>query len=159
MLEITGTPRVLVVDDESIIADTLVLILTKSGYEATAAYSGEQALDLAPVIEPHVLISDVTMKGINGIETAICITSQLPECRVVLFSGQAHAADLLQEARTQGYNFEILRKPVEPSVLLTYIHSLLNASDAKTPEKGISKKSTYVSIVDDHSTRPAPARV
>jgi CheY-like chemotaxis protein len=158
MLEIAGVPRVLVVDDESIIADTLVLILNKSGYEATAAYSGEQALELAPVIEPHVLISDVAMKGANGVETAIRITGELPECRVVLFSGQAHAADLLEEARTQGYNFEILRKPVEPRVLLNHIHSLLSAADAKN-SNGTAKKSTRVTLVDDNSTRRAPAGV
>jgi DNA-binding NtrC family response regulator len=156
MLEITGFPRVLVVDDESIIADTLVLILNKSGYEATAAYSGEQALELAPVIEPHVLISDVAMKGANGIETAIRITNELPKCKVVLFSGQAHAADLLEEARTQGYNFEILRKPVDPRVLLNHIRSLLNLSEVKATN-GTSKKSTCVTLVGDNATRRAAA--
>jgi CheY-like chemotaxis protein len=127
----TDLPRVLVVDDESTIADTLVLILNKSGYEATAAYSGEQALELAPTIEPGLLISDVAMKGIDGIETAICLRNLFPACKVVLFSGQAHAIDLLAGARKRGYSFEVLRKPMDPAVLLSHIRSLLDASDGE----------------------------
>jgi CheY-like chemotaxis protein len=63
----------LVADDERIIADTLVLILNQSGYRAIVVYSGEQALQAAAESPPHVLISDVVMGGMNGIEAALAI--------------------------------------------------------------------------------------
>jgi len=46
------------------------MILSKSGYATKVAYSGEQALELASVFEPHLLITDVVMSGITGIEVA-----------------------------------------------------------------------------------------
>ena len=158
MFDSTGLPRVLVVDDEAIIADTLVLILNKSGYEASAAYSGEQALELAPVTEPDLLISDVAMKGIDGIETAIRFRSLFPACKVVLFSGQAHSADLLHDARKKGYAFEVLRKPVEPAVLLRHIRSVLDSSDGKASPDLRADKPVIISVADGNpARRPIPA--
>lgn len=145
MVYMAHLPRVLVVDDESIIADTLVLILNKSGFDATAAYSGEQALEMASAVDPELLISDVGMRGIDGIETAIRFRNLLPACNVVLFSGQAHAADLLHDARERGYAFELLKKPVDPAVLLNYIHSLFDPTRGKIPPHAQSEEPTLVS--------------
>jgi DNA-binding response OmpR family regulator len=112
-------PKVLVVDDERVIADTLAMILNQSGFQARAVYSGEAALDLAPTYEPDMLITDVIMADLNGIDTAIQIRGVLPRIKILLFSGQAATADLLEKARNQGYEFEILAKPVHPQDLLT----------------------------------------
>jgi DNA-binding response OmpR family regulator len=109
---------VLVADDEEVIADTLAMILNQAGFEARAVYSGEQALELVPSFKPDMLISDVIMPGITGIETAIKVRSLLPSCKILLFSGQAATANLLENARAQGHEFEILTKPVHPSDLL-----------------------------------------
>lgn len=111
-------PKILVVDDERVIADTLVIILNRNGFEATAAYSGETAVDLAQSLKPQMIISDVIMNDMNGIEAAIQIRSLLPGCKILLFSGQAATADLLEKARAQGHEFEILAKPVHPQDLL-----------------------------------------
>jgi CheY-like chemotaxis protein len=116
-------PKVLVVDDERVIADTLAMILNQSGFEARAVYSGENALELAPVFEPDMLIADVIMADLNGIDAAIQIRSVLPRIKILLFSGQAATADLLEKARAQGYEFEILAKPVHPQDLLTRLRS------------------------------------
>jgi len=113
--------RILIVDDESVIADSLALIFHASGFEARAVYSGERAVELAPLFEPDVLISDVVMRGITGIEVAIHVRQLLPACRVLLFSGQAATSDLVQAADTKGYRFDILTKPVHPQVLLEYL--------------------------------------
>jgi len=110
--------RVLVVDDERIIADTLTLILQRSGFEASAVYSGEKAIEAASEFRPDALISDVIMGGITGIEAAIRISKVIPKCKIILFSGQAATADLLQRAKAAGHDFEILAKPVHPSVIL-----------------------------------------
>jgi CheY-like chemotaxis protein len=111
-------PRVLVVDDEQVIADTLAKILDLHGYDASAVYSGSAAVESARSLRPDLVISDVIMQDMNGIEAAIHIRGFLPSCKILLFSGQAATADLLENARAQGHEFEILAKPVHPSDLL-----------------------------------------
>jgi CheY-like chemotaxis protein len=112
-------PKVLVVDDERVIADTLAMILNQSGFDARAVYSGEKAVEMASTFTPDMLITDVIMADLNGIDAAIMIRSILPKIKILLFSGQAATADLLEKARTKGYEFEILAKPVHPQDLLT----------------------------------------
>jgi CheY-like chemotaxis protein len=119
-----NSPKVLVADDERLIADTLAMILRQNGFEAYAVYSGEEALAKAKSFQPDMLISDVVMTGIDGVETAIRMRARLPGLRVLLFSGQAATANLLEEARTQGHDFELLQKPVHPTDLLAKIHDI-----------------------------------
>jgi CheY-like chemotaxis protein len=116
-------PRVLVVDDEQVIADTLAKILDLNGYEASAVYSGTAAVESARSLQPDLVISDVIMADMNGIEAAIHIRGFLPSCKILLFSGQAATADLLENARAQGHEFEILAKPVHPADLLAKLKS------------------------------------
>jgi CheY-like chemotaxis protein len=116
-------PKVLVVDDERVIADTLSMILNQSGFDARAVYSGEKALEQAASFEPDMLISDVIMADLNGIDAAIRIRGLLPSIKILLFSGQAATADLLEKARAKGYEFEILAKPVHPQDLLSRLRS------------------------------------
>ena len=113
--------KVLVVDDERVIADTLAIILNKSGFDASAVYSGTGAVDSARAVAPDLIISDVVMDDMNGIEAAIEIRKFLPECKILLFSGQAATADLWEKARAKGHEFEILAKPVHPQDLLARI--------------------------------------
>jgi CheY-like chemotaxis protein len=123
MPENHSRPKVLVADDERVIADTLAMILNQSGFEARAAYSGEKALELAQSYRPDMLISDVIMADLNGIDAAIRIRALLPGIKILLFSGQAATADLLENARARGYEFEILAKPVHPQDLLSKLRS------------------------------------
>lgn len=110
--------KVLVVDDERVIADTLAIILNQHGYDASAVYTGTAAVERARSVRPDLVISDVIMPDMNGIEAAIQIRKLLPGCKILLFSGQAATADLLENARAQGHEFEILAKPVHPQDLL-----------------------------------------
>ena len=111
-------PRVLVADDEQVIANTLAIILNQAGFEARAVFSGEKAVEALDSFQPDMLISDVIMTGMTGIEAAIITRTRMPNCKILLFSGQAATADLLEKARTQGHEFEILAKPVHPTDLL-----------------------------------------
>lgn len=63
-----ATMRVLVIDDEKPLADTLALILQRAGYEAAVAYNGAAALSQLDSFRPDIVISDVIMPGMNGIE-------------------------------------------------------------------------------------------
>jgi len=111
------------VDDERVIADTLAIILNQNGFDASAVYTGTAAVDRARESRPDLIISDVIMPDMNGIEAAIRIRQILPSCKILLFSGQAATADLLEKARTQGHEFEILAKPVHPQDLLAKLRN------------------------------------
>lgn len=117
-------PRVLVVDDETLIADTIVQILNRSGFIAEAAYGGPEAIEAARRITPEIVLSDVLMPHLDGVETAIAIQELLPETRIVLFSGQAATVEILARARARGYQFELLAKPLHPSLLLEHLRQI-----------------------------------
>jgi CheY-like chemotaxis protein len=113
-----GSPKVLVVDDEPVITDTLAAVLRNNGYTVKTAYNANAAIELAREFVPDLLITDVVMPGMNGIEMAIEIRNLLPQCKVLLFSGQAATAELLADAKDRGYDFELLVKPIHPKDLL-----------------------------------------
>jgi CheY-like chemotaxis protein len=115
--------RVIVIDDESLIAETVVEILKAEGFEATAVSSGLSAIELAKIWSPDVVLSDVIMPGLNGIETGTRIREVAPSCKVILFSGQAATVDLLEEARQYGHRFDILAKPIKPEQLVSAIRA------------------------------------
>ncbi len=114
-------PRILIADDEKVIADSLVKILTNNGYEATAVYSGEDAVEAAMRTKPNIVLTDVVMGLMSGVVAGIMIRRSLPECRVILFSGQAGIKPLLQIAESKGQAFELLPKPIDPERLLAYL--------------------------------------
>jgi DNA-binding NtrC family response regulator len=117
-------PHVFVVDDEHVIASTLAAILKLHGYSAKAFTSPLEALTAARSRVPDLVISDVAMPGMSGVELAIKMNAQYPKCKILLFSGQAATQDLLEDARSQGHNFELLQKPVHPTTMLSKIGAL-----------------------------------
>jgi CheY-like chemotaxis protein len=87
-----------------------------------------------------MLVSDVIMADLNGIETAILMRSLLTQIKVLLFSGQAASADLLAQARTKGYEFELLAKPVHPKDLLRSLRSSGIDSTGEAPVHGDARR-------------------
>ena len=125
VLPVNDVPVILIVDDEKVIADTLSIILTHAGFITMTAYDGETALRIANAITPALLISDVVMPGITGVELAIMLTQSIPDLKVLLFSGQASTVDLLEQARRDGHYFTTLTKPVHPTDVLKRISESL----------------------------------
>lgn len=116
----TATLRVLIVDDERLVADTLGLIVQSSGHVVRVAYSGEEATKIAEELQPHAAISDVRMPGMSGVELAAWLGEHYPECRVLLVSGNMEALDEL-EAAEGGRQPYILSKPVAPHRILSFL--------------------------------------
>jgi CheY-like chemotaxis protein len=117
----TSSTRILVVDDEPLIADTIVQILNRNGFIAEAAYGGREAIAAARLSSPELILSDVLMPHIDGVEAAITIRTFLPTARIVLFSGQAATVEILARARQRGYQFELLAKPLHPTQLIKHL--------------------------------------
>jgi DNA-binding NtrC family response regulator len=117
--------RVLIVDDEKIITDTLVMIFSNEGYDARGVYSAEQALSLMSEWIPQLAIIDVRLPEMNGIDLAILFKAEYPDCRLSLFSGETATGDLLDNALREGHSFSVLAKPVHPTELLGLASRLL----------------------------------
>ncbi len=113
-----NSAKVLVVDDQRLIADTLAEILNNTGFDAVAAYDGFDALDKAARFHPHWIVTDVLMPRMNGVELAIALRKNYPSSSVLLFSGQAGISEILNEGHRQGYQFELLAKPIHPMRLI-----------------------------------------
>jgi len=116
--------KILIVDDEPAITETLAVIFSQHGYEARTAVSAEEAIDAIAQWEPDIAILDVMLPQMNGIDLAIVLRAYHPRCRLVLFSGHQSTQALVEEAAKKGNIFEILTKPVHPMVMLDYVASL-----------------------------------
>jgi CheY-like chemotaxis protein len=114
---------VFVVDDEPIITSTLTAILNMSGFETTGFTDPLAALEAVNTKHPDILISDVMMPQLNGLELASRFQELCPECKIILFSGQVATASLLERALEKGHHFQVLAKPVHPKDLLAAIRS------------------------------------
>jgi CheY-like chemotaxis protein len=110
--------RILIVDDEPIIAHTASRILTKSGFHSLAVGSAEEALELIISWIPHLAIIDVQLPGINGVDLAIRMRSDCPGCKLVLLTGLVDFTALLRGSQRAKYSFDVLMKPVQPEALI-----------------------------------------
>jgi DNA-binding NtrC family response regulator len=119
---------VYVVDDRAVIAETLATILNQAGFRAMAFDDPTIALSAASIKHPDALISDVIMLRMTGIDLAIRVRNAHPQCRVVLYSGQIHTANLLEHAKNEGHEFEVLAKPVQPDQILERLRDLADAN-------------------------------
>lgn len=115
--------RILIIDNEKTIADTLVMIFESKGHKAEAVYDGNAALERLESFVPDCVISDVIFPGMNGIEVCAKIEAMYPDCRIFLFSGQAETNELVETARAGGHKWELLLKPLDPAELLTKFSS------------------------------------
>lgn len=115
--------RVLVVDDDVRVADSLVQILNATGHQAVAAYGAEAAMKLAEKLNPEAMISDVVMGPVSGIELTNHIREHYPDCRVLLFSGYSSTRAFTQAFLTRGSNVQFLPKPVDPNRILEFLVS------------------------------------
>jgi CheY-like chemotaxis protein len=121
-------PKVLVVDDERVITDTLAMILSVLGYQSFVAYNGSEGLQKAREVKPDMIISGVKNgEGPNGVDMAIQIHDEMSETKFLLVSGMSSSADIFEKRLAEGHSFltsvPLLAKPVEPKVLLRWCKS------------------------------------
>jgi DNA-binding response OmpR family regulator len=109
---------VYIVVDEELIVSTLVAILRLSGFTPFGFVNPLEALRASESDAPALLIADLVLPHMTGIELAIQVKSKYPKCKILLLSGQTISADLLEEANKGGHNFALLAKPVHPTELL-----------------------------------------
>jgi len=116
--------RVFVVDDEGLIAFTLAAILEQSGFVAVAFTNPLEALRAAQAEPPDLLISDIVMPELSGLDLGLQLHAICPNCKIIFFSAQAASASLLDLVRGNDHSFDFLMKPVHPTDLLHAIRNL-----------------------------------
>lgn len=124
-----GTRRILIVDDASVVAETLELILLRWGHQPKVAHSAEEAIQILSGWKPDLAILDLVLPGMNGIELSDVLRANYPDCLSVLISGHPQAAELLKRAGSQGKFYSILPKPLDPALILAI------AAGAQSPPK------------------------
>jgi DNA-binding response OmpR family regulator len=116
-------PIALIADDEPFIGATLVEMLQEEGFDAIAVSDGESAVFWAEKAKPDYVIADVVMPKLNGIEVAKRLQKSVPTAKLIVFSGQAGSAELIEKAQAEGLIFEVLAKPIRPEALLAKMRS------------------------------------
>jgi DNA-binding NtrC family response regulator len=118
-------PRILVVDEESVAADMLAKVLRRSGYASEAANDAMGALERVLLSPPDLVITDVALPGMSGVQLAVMIKRVYPDCKILLYSGQASTPELIRSPHWAPYDFTLLSKPVRPRDLLALVEHRL----------------------------------
>jgi len=127
-------PLVLVVDDEPVVRETLRVIFNANGLAVITAEDGRSALEIARLMPPDVVVSDVAMLDMSGFDLAVELRDSFPSCEIILFSGEPSTCDRVVEYQARGYEFVTLIKPVHPTHLLACVFELLSLSGWMVPE-------------------------
>jgi two-component system response regulator HydG len=116
------TVKVLVVDDDRRMVKTICDILKAKGFQASPAFTGEEAVELVRAERPDCVLMDVKMPGIDGIEALRMMKEILPDLPVVLMSAYS-TGDQAEEAKRQGA-YSLLTKPIDIQQLLSFLSLL-----------------------------------
>ena len=124
--------HILIVDDEEDLASTLAERLELRGFQVTAVTSGAEALDVVSANRFSVLILDVKMPGIGGLELMTRIKQEQPDLPVILFTGHSSLADA-QKGIDEGA-FAYLQKPIKIDKLVETVKGAIGGSEAQPHE-------------------------
>ncbi len=123
--KLTREGIVFVLDDEPAIAETWKRILAGAGYDSRSFCDPLSALDAIRQSPPPVLVCDVALPGISGIDLAIMLREEKIPTTVILASGHATTASYLETAAQKGYLFDVLPKPIGPITLRQRVHEVM----------------------------------
>jgi CheY-like chemotaxis protein len=119
--------KILVVDDEQMVADTLGIIFQKRGFECRVSYTGAEALACTENFCPELLLCDLSMPGMSGLEVVWNVTQKCPKCRVLLLTGYySNLGSARRWARNHSASSRVMTKPVLPALLLQEADALLH---------------------------------
>jgi DNA-binding response OmpR family regulator len=111
--------RVLLVDDEREFAATLTERLSLRGYEASAAFTAEEAIAAVAASAPDVILLDLNLPGVRGVELLMTLRQLLPHGEIILLSGHLDLAEKIEGVRIDA--FGLLLKPIEMAELTAKI--------------------------------------
>ena len=121
--------RVLVVDDDKLVADTLTLIFLANGFESEARYSAAEGLDRARTFVPELVLCDITMPDESGLQLAERLSLELPKTRMLMLTAySSNAAKVEAHTSRTGRPLKMLSKPCRPEDLLRTATEMLKTA-------------------------------
>jgi DNA-binding response OmpR family regulator len=125
----SSAQRVLIVDDDIMVADTLNMVFQKNGFDVRSRYSANEGLTCAREFRPDLLLCDIVMPGRDGISLAGDISRELPDCRILVLTGfYADLDEVHGRSRHLRRPLSILTKPCFPGDLIREANAMLSVS-------------------------------
>ena len=123
-------PRLLLVDDDAGLLRLLSLRLAAAGYEVSAVESGEQALTRLSAFDPHLIITDLRMPGMDGMTLFERVHATRPDLPVLVLTAHGTIPDAFNAAARGVFSY--LTKPYDSKLLLECIRRALHRNDGTT---------------------------
>jgi len=118
--------KILVIDDEAIVRASCDRALGNEGYEIKMASSGQEGLDFLEKEPFNIVLLDLKMPDIDGIDVLNKITGTWPDTKVIMITGYSTVETAVQALRLGAYNF--IEKPFTPDTLITAVKEALEKS-------------------------------
>ena len=128
-------PAVLIVDDESSIIDSLEGILSDDGFEVMHAYNGYEALKKIEAESPDIVLLDIWMPGMDGIDTLKEIKKMSPNLPVVMITGHGSIESAVDATKSGAFDF--LEKPLSIDKVMVTINNALNFRKLEEDRKSV----------------------
>ncbi len=112
-------PRILIIDDDDLVCTSLKRLLVRLEYDVEVCLSGEEALDTIERFEPDIILLDIYLKTINGLDVLVNIQEKYFHIPVIMITGYADVKIAVQALKSGAYDF--LLKPLEPEQLQVVI--------------------------------------
>ncbi len=130
--------RLLLIDDEANLRRMLRLVLEDEGYHVTEAGSAEEGLRLAPDASPEVVLLDLALPGISGLEALPRLQALLPGTPIVMMSGEASLSDAVRATRQGAFHF--LEKPLSPEAVIATLRGAMEVSRARELSRALREE-------------------
>jgi two-component system response regulator HydG len=135
---LSTTPKVLIIDDETSILDTLRILFKREGFEVHTAVGGQQGVDALPEVRPDFVLSDIRMPGVGGLEVLGAARELDPTLPVILMTAQASLQTAIQ-AVNQGA-FHYIQKPFSNDELLVICRRALESRQLKQENQALKSE-------------------
>src|SRR5688572_8672789 len=138
MEESEARPTVLIIDDESAIVDTLRILLKNEGFAAHVAFGGKQGLDQIAAIRPDIIISDIRMPAVGGLDVLSAAKAQDPDCPVILMTAQASLQSAISAVNDGAFHY--VQKPFHNDALVAIVKRAAETRQLKTENRALKKE-------------------
>ena len=146
MSEQETRPTVLIVDDESAIVDTLRILLKNEGFAAHVAFGGKQGLDQIAAIRPDIIISDIRMPAVGGLDILSAARAQDPDVPVILMTAQASLQSAISAVNDGAFHY--VQKPFQNDALVAIVRRAAETRQLKTENRALKREISRRDHVD-----------
>ncbi|HEX2724073.1 MAG TPA: sigma-54 dependent transcriptional regulator [Gemmatimonadaceae bacterium] len=131
-------PTVLIIDDESAIVDTVRILLKNEGFAPHVAFGGRQGLDQIAALRPDIIISDIRMPAVGGLDVLSAAKAQDPDVPVILMTAQASLQSAISAVNDGAFHY--LQKPFQNDALVAIVRRAAETRQLKTENKALKRE-------------------